>query len=634
MSVWDDLNQGKLEKNESARSAWKNTKQERLTEQDLLAPVIDPTRNSIQLADNSFPSGSIPFDLETGSVDDLFTAGSDYIRLVGWTLGGEIRTAWTADELVKQIRRNNGWVIGHNIINFDLIALARHTGLNILELARNNRILDTKLCAFLADPPFSRTPEREIERMFSLDNTGMRYLGEGKVKDIVTGKSVLKELAKEFGGFDKIPQDHPQYVAYLERDVEVTRDLAKVIPINDYAIREHKINTICSVISIEGFRVDIDLLDQRIYEGEEKRHEILTTLQGYGLPAPDSSKSPHRTKAGVEAIDTAFNDLGVTLPRTPTGRPALGKPVLEYIVETYEDTPEVVDLAESVLSLNGIRTIYQNIRDWTVGDKVHPSINLRQSSGRLSITKPGLTVVGKRGAKVKERAVFLPDDYDHVLISCDLSQIDQRAIAGLSQDHNYMDMFEPGRDLHSEMAERLLGDKALREKSKAMSHGIPYGMRAGKLAKTANISEHEAEEFLAAYEAQFPTLAEWQYKIREEGELSGVLYNGFGRLMRIEPERAFTQTVALMGQSTARDLLMEGILRLWDMGGDGIIKMIRGIIHDEIVCSVPKNDVDEIERLIVDALSFEWCPAGASRPIQITAGLNSRGTDWAACYAK
>lgn len=633
MSIWDDMKSGKLETTREASSAWNNLKESRLTEKDLLSPT--PSSTSVIKADNEFPSGTITLDLETGSVDDLFRHGPEFIRLVGWDLGRQmVLIDVDPKALIEDIQASDGWVIGHNVINFDLIALARHTNLNILDLARKNRIIDTKLLAFLADPPLSRTKEGEIERMFSLDNTGLRYLGEGKVKDIVTGKSVLKELAKEYGGFDKIPQDHPKYIEYLKQDVAVTRDLAKVIPITDYAIREHKINTICSVISIEGFKVDNDLLEQRIVEGEEKRLTILNSLQGYGLPGPETTKAPHRTKAGVQAIDVAFSELGVMLPRTKTGRPALGKPVLEHVMETFDLKPEVVDLAESVLSLNGIRTIYQNIKDWTVGDKIHPSINLRQSSGRLSITKPGLTVVGKRGAKVKERAVFLPDDPTHVLVSCDLAQIDQRAIAALSQDYAYMDMFEPGRDFHSEMAERLLGDKSLREKAKSMSHGIPYGMMAGKLAKTAGISEYEAEEFLAAYAAQFPRLAEWQDKIREEGELSGVLYNGFGRLMRIEPERAFTQTVALMGQSTARDLLMEGILRLWDMGGDGIIKMIRGIIHDEIVCSVPKSDVDEIEHLIVDALSFEWCPVGGSRPIQVIAGLNQRGSDWMDCYRK
>lgn len=632
MSVWDDLEKGKIGVRESASTAWKDVKHPKLTASDLLSPSPSPA--SILKANNVFSEDSIAFDIETGSVDDLFTAGPEYLRLNGWCfINQEIRTSPDVNAMADDIMNSQGKIIGHNILNFDLIALARHTKLDLLKLAKENRIIDTKLLAFLADPPLSRTKEGEVERMFSLDNTGLRYLGEGKVKDVVSGKSVLKELAKEFGGFDKIPVDHPRYVEYLIQDVIVTRDLGKVIPVTDYAIREHKINAIASTISIQGFRVDEDLLEQRIQEGETKRFNILTMLQGYGLPSPESSKAPHRTNAGLAAINTAFADLGVELPKTPTGRPSTGKDSLDFIKENAENE-KVYDLAEAIQSLNGIRTIYANIKEYLVNGKAHPSINLRQSSGRWSITKPGLTVVGKRDGKVIERAVFLPDAHDHVLISCDLAQVDARAVAALSQDIEYIKLFEKGKDFHSEIAERVFGDKNKRELAKPVTHGWAYGMQPNKLSMTTSLSLEEAEDFDAEMSRRFPGLVEWQYKVREIGEIEGELKNGFGRKLRIQPERSFTQSPALMGQSTARDILCEGVLRLWDLGGDDVIKMIRGVIHDECVLSVPVKDLEEIERLVVDALSFEWCPVGGTHSIQIIGGLNSRGLSWADAYAK
>jgi DNA polymerase-1 len=588
----------------------------------------------VSKANNIFSEDTIAFDIETGSVDDLFSAGPEYPRLNGWCYNSEpVNISVDANDLVADIRRSHGKVIGHNILNFDLIALARHCNLDILDLARKDRILDTKLLAFLADPPLSRTKEGEIERMFSLDNTGLRYLGEGKVKDIVSGKSVLKELAKEFGGFDQIPQDHPDYIEYLRQDVIVTRDLARVLPITDYAIREHKINAIASMISIQGFRVDEDLLEDRIRAGEEKRLEILTSLMGYGLPHPDSTKAPQRTNKGLAAIDAAFQELGITLSRTPTGRPAMGKDVLEAIKESTKNE-KAYDLAEAVQGLNGIRTIYGNIQEHLVNGKAHPSINLRQSSGRWSITKPGLTVIGKRDGKVIERAVFIPDDFDQVLISCDLAQVDARACAALSQDTEYLKLFEPGRDLHAEMALRLFGDEGQRERAKASVHGINYGMQYEKLARTTGMTEDESSDVIYNFQKSFPRLAEWQEEVRIEGEATGVLYNGFGRMLRIEPERSFTQSPALMGQSTARDILCEGVLNLWKNGGDDVIKMIRGVIHDECVLSVPIKDVEEIEQLVAKSMSFLWCPEGGQHPVNIIAGLNKRGKTWAACYDK
>jgi DNA polymerase-1 len=122
--------------------------------------------------------------------------------------------------------------------------------------------------------------------------------------------------------------------------------------------------------------------------------------------------------------------------------------------------------------------------------------------------------------------------------------------------------------------------------------------------------------------------------MRQIGEVTGILYNGFGRMMRIEPERAFTQSPALMGQSTARDILMEGILNLWKIGGEEVIRMIRAVVHDELVLSVPKNDVKEIENLVVSAMSFPWCPKGGTYEVQISAGIAKPGVNWSGCYCK
>lgn len=594
-------------------------------------PVYEPV-----VVDNELPAGSIAYDLESGSVDDMFSHGPEFIRLTGYSIDhSDVYVMISPEELLYDIEANNGWIIGHNIMNFDNILLAKHQGMNVLKLAKADRLVDTKLLAFLADPPYSRTKEGEIEKMFSLENVGLKYLGEGKAKDAATGSSVLKELAKEFGGFDKIPQDDARYIHYLKRDVEITRDLVRVLPMSDYTRREHRISAVASTISIEGFRVDVPLLEERIEQGEIKRFEILTKLErDYGLPSPESTKAPQMTKLGKQAIDTAFRDLGITLERTASGQPALGKEVLLGVVEAAGENQEVIDLAESVLGLNGIRTIYGNIHEYLVDDRVHPSINLRQSTGRWSIQKPGLTVIGKRGGKVIERAVFLPDQEDHVLISADLAQVDARAVAALSQDREYMKLFEGDRDAHTEMAIRIYGSADFRERVKACVHGVNYGMRSKKLAWTTGLSLYEADEFIANFEQSFPRLAQWQYEMRQIGETIGILYNGFGRMMRIEADRAFTQSPALMGQSTARDILMEGMLRLWDMGGEDVVKMIRAVVHDELVLSVPVRDLVEIEQLVVKAMSFEWCPVNGEYPIQIDSGLNKRGTNWATAYDK
>ena len=63
---------------------------------------------------------------------------------------------------------------------------------------------------------------------------------------------------------------------------------------------------------------------------------------------------------------------------------------------------------------------------------------------------------------------------------------------------------------------------------------------------------------------------------------------------------------------------------------DGLLRVFRN--YDK-----GKKDlffVEEIEQLVVKALSFPWCPVGGEYPVQIMAGLNQRGINWADCYRK
>src|SRR3546814_7293169 len=94
----------------------------------------------------------------------------------------------------------------------------------------------------------------------------------------------------------------------------------------------------------------------------------------------------------------------------------------------------------------------------------------------------------------------------------------------------------------------------------------------------------------------------------------------FGRVMKVDPERAYTQAPALVGQGCARDLMMEGLLKL----PDEILCMIKAQIHDEIVLSIPMRDAREVCDLIKRTMSFEWAPPGASRPIRIEVDRGDR----------
>jgi DNA polymerase-1 len=218
--------------------------------------------------------------------------------------------------------------------------------------------------------------------------------------------------------------------------------------------------------------------------------------------------------------------------------------------------------------------------------------------------------------------VFLPDPGE-VLISADLSQVDMRAVAGLSQDQGYIAMLHK-EDPHAEIAEALFGDRSKREIAKPIGHGWNYGRSIKAISQMEEIDPALVVQFDRSMRERFPRLVEWQGEVRAIAESGHLLDNGFGRLMRPDPQRAHTQGPALMGQGAARDLMMTGLLRL----PAEILAMLRAQVHDEIVLSVPVDQAEEVGRAVVEALSFEW------RGVPILADTSPAGTDWSRCYEK
>lgn len=562
------------------------------------------------------------FDIETGSVDDLYTYGPGFCRLAGYAIDdGDVQLTTDMDELCDVIRSADR-VVAHNGVGFDLAALAHWHGLDVDALVAEGRVRDTLLMARQADPADSG----KGGRTYSLDALGKRLVNDGKAS--TDGTSDLKKLATEHGGFDMIPVDDPTYRAYLAQDVELLRKVYAALPCDEYVVREHRVMWALNPISRVGLRLDIPATEAKIAEGEAMVERTRTWLvDTWGLPA--TGKAPQQTKAGKEALTRAFETLGVTPELTTSGQIATGKNALETLRETYADNERAVELIDALTTINGVRTVPQTLLDHVRADgHVHPSLSAGQGTGRLSLTKPGLTVMGKRDrANALERALLLPDTDDERLISVDLSQIDARAVAALCGDPDYLAMYEPGRDAHTELAVTLWNNESRRSDAKAVGHASNYGMGPGKLAEMTGKSHAEAESYLALLKQKFPVLDAWKMRTREIAKATGLLHLPSGRWVRVAPDKAWTGGPAGMGQGTARDLLMDGILRLPTWLRD----RLRAIVHDEVILSVPADRVDEATREVLDALQFTFtAPDGGT--VEVLADSGDAGRDWADVY--
>ena len=562
----------------------------------------------------SLPETAI-FDLETMSVTELHKHNPNFIRLIGTETAAGTPVTFPSTFL-PVITSHPGTLVAHNGFGFDFIA----ADLDVLTLSDEDRLIDTKVLAVLNDPP----PAKLLapRRYYGLDATAQRVAGIGKTDDI-------KALAKKHGGFDQIPVDDEDYNDYCKGDITATRAILDNLTVDDYARREMRVMArLTSSITTTGFRIDTDLLAERIESGNiERARRIAWLVDHADLPLKNAKgvtlKSPAATTAGKKALAEAFRKLGYTLPLTATGSPSLSAATLKEII--YNDGEgELAELAHSVQMLNGVRTVYDTVDKHMVNGRTHSQIDAFQASGRLSVTEPGLTVFGKRGGRHVEREIFLPDEGE-VLVSFDLNQIDARAVAMLSQDRAYMDMFcDPSIDSHVEVSKIVFGTSDRRSEAKALAHAWNYGAGVRGIAKTAGVPVSVADSFDSKMRVRFSRLVEWQTEMRAQAEAGDLIPNTMGRYVRPDPERAWTQGVALPAQSLARDLMMEGVLNLphW------VVKQLRAVVHDEIVLSVPPAKLKKLKKAVLKAMQFEYLG------VPVTADCEGTGASWGAIYEK
>jgi DNA polymerase-1 len=569
-----------------------------------------------------------------------------FVRLIGYAVNeGDVVITTDVQDLLEEIKKADV-VQGHNILGFDGLALAWHHGADFAALAA--KAWDTDPASRQHTPPRSR--EHGSEDKYDLDHVAQRLGVVGKI----TGDGGLAALKRKHGGYDRIPLDDPDYRAYLVRDVISGREVARLLTRTPYIDREHRLATLAGHMTLNGFRIDEPLLRQRIREGQERKAAALKELnERYGIPLgrtvlrgrkPNKTehfvphKAPLATRDGKDALIRAFADLGAKyfpqVDKTVITHPVTGEDVKDIatgrddmrLMSDYYDGQYHLDgvarLCELVTVVTTVRTIYQTDANNLAPDgRVHPSVSMRQASGRWSVGS-GFTVHGKRDGKHIERDVFVADP-GHVVITCDLSQVDMRAVAAHSQDRNYMKLFEPGRDAHQEVAD-MLGIS--RHEAKARGHGWNYGLGAKRMIREG-AKPDVVWTFVNGMANNFPRLCEWRDEVRERASDGELLDNGFGRKMRCDPSWAYTVGPALMGQGTARDITCESLLRLMDRHPE-YIQYLRGHAHDEFIFSVPADQADTIGKEIKDAFEWVW------RGVPILADLSPVGSSWGECSAK
>jgi hypothetical protein len=586
-------------------------------------------------------------DLETASVKEQWSH-PEFVRLVGSEHGNNI----SPDQLLE----HQGALVGHNLLNFDACVLAQHHGLDFFALGDAGRLIDTEVLETLIQVNRDDMGMEQYLKSLGLQSCTERRGLPGKSDWLVPNAEAYgKELgltgnAARDAGFALVPRNHPEFNSYLRTDIEQTRAVFESQcpggQLNPYQLRLMRAcSRLVYGIRFIGFRIDRPLVEERVAEKNRQVALGVAELQSIGVPS--EGKDPVSTNVGKAAIDKAFMDLGVKLPRTKkSNSPQITKDGMAALAEKYASNPEIHRLASTLAALKGQRSTMQNVLDNAVGDRVHPSVFPGQATGRYSITNPGLTILGKDGEeRLRDRDPFIPDADDHSLIAGDLSKADARGVAVNSQAHTYLDWFEQGLDINLMLSERFGVSKRL---AKCLGHGVRYHQQPNGMHSQYGIPLEECENFLREHKQLHPEVHRWHDVIVPHAENGHGLWNGYGRQLftgfrsskaefRPGESRAFTQAPALICQSLTMEWMITGILNL----RPEVAKCIRCFLHDEIVLSVPDRHRDLYMENLVESFNFRFTPPadqmmirvkGAIRPVDVVAEWTAPGKRWSDLY--
>ncbi len=518
-----------------------------------------------------------------------------YVPFAGSGLGfdGALDGA-AALEILRPVLEDEGIrKVGHDL-KFDALMLERH-GLVLRGLET-----DTMLASYLIDATRS---EHRLEDL-ALEHTGYKALTDedvcGRGAKALSFSQIPVEAALDYAGERA---DLALQLAAPLRALLVKEELEML-----YQQLEHPLIPVLMAIERAGVRIDGPALASQSQNIDEELNRLARRV--YELSGEEFNINSPK-KLG----EILFDKLSLkteTLRRTSkTKAHSTAFEVLEELALAHE-MPRLVLEWRALMKLKGtyIDALPQLVNPTT--GRVHTCFNQAvAATGRLSSSDPNLQNIPIRTELGREiRRAFVADP-GHVLISVDYSQIELRVLAHMSGDEALIEAFTRNEDIHDRTALKVFGPNSgldpheLRRRAKIINYALLYGKQAFTLAKDIGVSRQEAQDFIDAYFAGFPSVRAFIESILQSARDTGVVKTMFGR-RRLVPDinnkngqvRGAAERVAvnLPIQGTAADILKRAMidvhLALPKLSG-GRARMIL-TVHDELLFEAPREMAEAV----------------------------------------
>ncbi len=509
--------------------------------------------------------------------------------------------------------------IGENV-KYDMLLLQAYG----VEL--KGPMFDTMLAHYLIEP----------DQRHTMDIIAENYLGYATIhiEDIIGKKGKSQGTMRE--------ADVSKVTDYVVEDADITLQLKNIfVPL----LKEREVEKLFNDVEVPlvpvltdmefaGVKIDKQFLEDYSRQMEKEIMQLENTV--YELAGVQFNLSSPKQLGEVLFEKLKIPYVG---KKTKTGQYSTDEETLSKLANDFAIAKNLQDYRE----WTKLKSTYVDALPLLINHKsgrVHTSFNQAiAATGRLSSVDPNLQNIPIRTDRGKEiRKAFIARDDEHVLLSCDYSQIELRIIASLSEDENMIDAFRQGLDIHTATAARVYSidlnmvTPDMRRNAKAVNFGIAYGQSAFGLSQTLRVSRAEAKEIIDNYQKQFPGVSRLMASNIEFARQHGYIKTILGRkrylrdigsanfTVRGQAERLAINTPI---QGSAADMIKVAMINIHkELKKRKLQTKMTLQVHDELVFDTHLSEVDEVKEIVTELMKNSM---PLSVPIEVGAGT---GKNW------
>ncbi|MCR5265845.1 MAG: DNA polymerase I [Cyanobacteria bacterium RUI128] len=329
---------------------------------------------------------------------------------------------------------------------------------------------------------------------------------------------------------------------------------------------------------------------------------------------------PFNINSPKQVAEVLYDRLGI---KSKKRKRSTSAEILEELANEYE----ICDFILQHRKFSKLRSTYTDSLPTLISKRdgrIHTTYNQATTvTGRLSSSNPNLQNIPIRSEEGnKIRNAFCPQDREnYMMLSADYSQIELRLLAHVADDEHLIEAFNSNIDVHTLTASKVFGvpieevTKDMRRKAKAVNFGIVYGQSKYGLAKSLNISNDEAGEFIDKYFESYPKIALYMTNKIDFVHEHGYVETLYGRKRYLGAElssanyqiREFAERAAINQplQGTAADLIKMAMIKVDKMLTEKKMKSKMVMqVHDELVFEAEKSEIEELKSIVLECMEL------------------------------